>query len=78
MRIFIKDWRVEGYVWNVKDWLNFEIIEVEEWQVDQDDQFIQIKIFLLAGICSSYYLLSIFFTFDFHHYLTLFSVKKFH
>lgn len=77
---------MEGYVWNVKDWLNFEIIEVEEFslknsysfRVDQDDQFIQIKIFLLAGICSSYYLLSIFFTFDFHHYLTLFSVKKFH
>lgn len=77
---------MEGCVWNVKDWLNFEIIEVEEFslknsysfRVDQDDQFIQIKIFLLAGICSSYYLLSIFFTFDFHHYLTLFSVKKFH
>lgn len=75
---------MEGYVWNVKDWLNFEIIEVEEFslknsysfRVDQDDQFIQIKIFLLAGICSSYYLLSIFFTFDFHHYLTLFSVKN--
>lgn len=50
---------MEGYVWNVKDWLNFEIIEVEEFslknsysfRVDQDDQFIQIKIFLLAGIC---------------------------
>lgn len=77
---------MEGCVWNVKDWLNFEIIEVEEFslknsysfRVDQDDQFIQIKIFLLAEICSSYYLLSIFFTFDFHHYLTLFSVKKFH
>lgn len=30
---------MEGYVWNVKDWLNFEIIEVEEFSLKNSYSF---------------------------------------